>query len=847
MLLVQRRKQLLLRGAIVGWYSVGGDDDAKFATYLVSALRQAGLTLGTEGLQAYVRSDGRALDALVGSIVDALEESERETHLFLDDFHRSGDSRSLRLIDACLEHAPAGFHVAVGARVRPELRFGPLLAAGQLIEIAFSDLRFDEDEARQFLLAQGVDVPAARVAELLRSTDGWAVGLQLLAFSLREEREAADPTRSPPSFHGRSKAALYEYLETETIRHLAPGELRFLTQISICGRFNRDLCEWLTSEPASEAYLRRFRTRNLFLIPLDTPETEPWFRFHHLFSAFLLDLLQERDPDAIPVLHRRASEWFAARGLFDEAMPHALAIEDPVHAVKILEQMIAVSPSPRLPDVLKWCEALPREATRRNAAICIARAESEVSFRRFDAFERTMQDAAQLDDVPPEDVFRLRLLQAYALLAQDRTQEGLAEVEPLLPRLPMGNPWLDIFVADVGGYLLIGAHRFQQALELVRSCSKPTPAGGAEFLLGPYIASVEGFCHMVQGDVREARRSLSAVLEQVRSDERYPIEALCVAAAMLAEAHYHANELDGARELLARYFDMTSTTGLADNLIAAHRVRARIERLDGNPLAAARTLAQLDELGLRQRLDRVVAWSLYDRIVVALEDAEFLRAHELLARLDRLVSRHPSGSAPGITDEIPLAGLLAHAEIAWRTGTDATCVAQIRQAASAALAIGRRLPAVRLGFMAAAALLRDGRRGDALSAARPELAIARELGMVRVLIDLGPSIEPLAAALAKDTAVSAQDQAFLKTCTSGLLDEATPSSTRLTSATDLLSGREGEILGLLGTGLSVKGIAKSLCVSPYTVKWHLKNVYVKLGAVSREDALARARARGILA
>ena len=52
---------------------------------------------------------------------------------------------------------------------------------------------------------------------------------------------------------------------------------------------------------------------------------------------------------------------------------------------------------------------------------------------------------------------------------------------------------------------------------------------------------------------------------------------------------------------------------------------------------------------------------------------------------------------------------------------------------------------------------------------------------------------------------------------------------------------------LLDRALSVKTIARALNVSPGTIKWHLKNVYAKLGAVSREDAVAKARTLKILA
>ena len=56
-----------------------------------------------------------------------------------------------------------------------------------------------------------------------------------------------------------------------------------------------------------------------------------------------------------------------------------------------------------------------------------------------------------------------------------------------------------------------------------------------------------------------------------------------------------------------------------------------------------------------------------------------------------------------------------------------------------------------------------------------------------------------------------------------------------------LTAREIEVLELLGKGFSAKSIGRSLDISPTTAKWHLKNVYGKLGAISREDALARAR------
>jgi DNA-binding NarL/FixJ family response regulator len=62
----------------------------------------------------------------------------------------------------------------------------------------------------------------------------------------------------------------------------------------------------------------------------------------------------------------------------------------------------------------------------------------------------------------------------------------------------------------------------------------------------------------------------------------------------------------------------------------------------------------------------------------------------------------------------------------------------------------------------------------------------------------------------------------------------------------VLTGREREIVRLLGAGRSNAEIASALFVSAATVKTHLAHIYEKLGVRSRYDALGRAVALGLL-
>jgi DNA-binding CsgD family transcriptional regulator len=69
----------------------------------------------------------------------------------------------------------------------------------------------------------------------------------------------------------------------------------------------------------------------------------------------------------------------------------------------------------------------------------------------------------------------------------------------------------------------------------------------------------------------------------------------------------------------------------------------------------------------------------------------------------------------------------------------------------------------------------------------------------------------------------------------------------IATPTSELSDRELEILKLLATGASNKDIARQLVISPNTVKVHLRNIFSKIGAVSRTEATLYAIREGLVA
>ncbi len=62
----------------------------------------------------------------------------------------------------------------------------------------------------------------------------------------------------------------------------------------------------------------------------------------------------------------------------------------------------------------------------------------------------------------------------------------------------------------------------------------------------------------------------------------------------------------------------------------------------------------------------------------------------------------------------------------------------------------------------------------------------------------------------------------------------------------ILSPREKEILREIENGLSYKDISAKFNISPHTVHTHIKNIYEKLQAKDRQEALISARKKGII-
>jgi LuxR family transcriptional regulator, maltose regulon positive regulatory protein len=355
------------------WVSVdpGDNDPQRLWWHVASSLERACPELPAAGLMAPLR--GRVPDisgGFIPSLVNALAGLGVPVVIVLDDYHLIKEHSCHHQLEYLLMHLPAPAAIALSTRADPPLPVGRLRAAGDLAEVRMRELRFTEDAAAELLRATAaVELSPGELSELLEWTEGWPAGIYLAALSLRERSE---PGSFVHRFTGSDRYAA-DFLTEEVINRQPPDIRHFLLHTSVLSRFIAPLCDAVAGTANAADILGCLERANLFVVPLD--DNREWYRYHHLFSRVLLSQLARAEPDAVPLLHQRASDWHARFGSAREAIDHALAAGNVTGAIELIARnWQPFVDAGRVATVRGWLRVLGDEQVRASplAAHCAA-------------------------------------------------------------------------------------------------------------------------------------------------------------------------------------------------------------------------------------------------------------------------------------------------------------------------------------------------------------------------------------------------------------------------------------------------------------------------------------------
>ena len=843
--------------AAVAWVSLdeGDNDVGRLLAHTFAALRGAGITIDVAALDLLRADPAAAVGALVNEVArTADEDPDRRWILALDDYHAITAPEVHAAVSFLLDHLPGELHLLVATRSDPPLPLARLRSRGQLVELRAADLRFTPAEATEFLnTVMGLDLTAADVRALDERTEGWAAGLQLAALSLRGVADPRAVAGFIDAFAGSNRFVI-DYLADEVLARQPAAVRDFLLRTSILDRLTGSLCDALTGDTHGAGMLADLDRGNLFLVPLDDQRT--WYRYHHLFADVLRARLQAEQPDAVPELHRRASAWYAGRGLAEDAVQHALAGEDFDRAAYLVEE--------KLPDIrrtrqdgllLGWLRALPDRVVRRSPVLTIFAGWSRMLAGDLDGLESRLDDAQRVLIAGEADAgLRARwadtdeLRTAPATIAVHRA--FLAQARGDLPgivrharhALDLAGPDDHLARSGGAGFLALAAWSAGDVAEALSTFSQAVASLHAGGNLVDELDTTIPLADMwvTAGRPSRARRLYEQALQTAtKRGEPYP-RATADLHTGLAELDWEAGDPTGAKEHLEtarglaehsfitenqhRWFvAMADVHAGAGDFPAAHELLDRGAAVyqagfypDIRPLAAVR--ARLHIAG--GDLPAAAAWAEAAGVTVH-DDPGFLHEYEHLTLVRLVLAQHRAAQGNG--PPRPVLDLLARLE-------------------AAALRTGRHRSVVEIRLLQALAHQATGDLPTALTTLANAVAEAPEAdSYVRLFLD---ERDPMVSLLRH--AATASGDGAMQAHARRLLRHAAPAADGAQPLPDPLSQRELEVLRLLDSELTGPEIARRLYVSVNTLRTHTKRIFTKLDVTTRAAAVRRAHDRGLL-
>ncbi len=830
-------------GMRVGWVSLE-PEDASIEVFLDYALAALGRPVASAGAAMPPTRRAAVSLLLAASLVD-----ERRTLLFLDDYDRLGGELD-ELVRLLVERAAPRLHLVIGSRLQPEIGLAELRAKGLVVELGPPELRLGFREA-QALLADGGrrGITEGDIALLLQRTEGWPIALRMAGDFAQSHPDAAAPLTA---FSGRLDD-LANYLYEAILRTLAPDEQRALLALACVPRVCGELLNVLVGRRDGGALLQRFARRNVLLSRLD--EEGRWYRLHPLLAEFARERLAQEDADAPRELHRRAADWYAAQRLLPEALRAAAAADDATRLARLLDRaggwrltvdgrvgllranLGAIDDDTllRFPRLAMARPLLLAKSAARAQAVAWNEKVRQASTGFTDPRESAAPgfDAAQLQREAP----MLAIIVGWYLdeappggFAAEiaRMQEGLdATIDPL-------------FAGSVGNircYELACMRRHAAAWDAAeQSLMAIDGAGFPDQEL--YLRFVEAGILTERVRLGEAQLLLQQVQQRAERDGGVGTDLAAIAEVLLARVLTLQGDAAGAAELLERSLAQTLEQDTwFDIAWAGCAAQVGVAMLGGDEAAAAAAIDKGVADAERGRLRRLGAR---------------LQAH----RIDRLLAQGAIEKALALAEALDLAAIEAHYADIDRRVSDAAALtlervefarggpgAAQRLAANLAapierwLAEGSVLQALEALLLLAVA---EQARGHSSACAH---ALDRALGLALPGHVLQPFVEhgrPLVGAFEQALVRAGGRGApnlrarFLSTVQDSLRRLSSPPARRGPQA---LSPREAEIAALLAQGLSNKLIARELALSEGTVKFHLRNLYAKLGAHNRDEVL----------
>jgi len=826
------------------WYSIDETDSTQgdFFRYLLASLQKLDKSLETPF--ASLAGAGKAVSCMevVSKIIVVLAERTSRIFLVLNDYHLVDSQEVHEAIFFLVRHLPQSLHLVFTSRKELPFALSRHRAMGDVNEINSHRLKFAEEEAAELLqqVSQAQLAPW-QLKEAYERTEGWPIGLQMTALSLRNNTDDSPTSSMQPITN---KLAL-DYLLEEVLQSQSQEMQDFLVRTSILQRLHPDLCNALLEIENSSDYLNLLEAGGVPIVPLD--EERQWYRYHHLLTELLRSRLDE-PAVSTSVLHIKASTWYAERDFLGEAFYHAFASKNFDFTADLLEQRVnELIYNYETNAARYWINKLPKPVLDNHFLLKLYDALAIWSledYRDMDArIERLDQDFERLTLEFPrwKKSFAADLLQAikvgclfYKDFSEDSIEQAQKALESFLPESSVSRGIVGAVLGSAYNHCgdLIGA---ELSLQKVIAISPTLISINLMLEVSALLADTKRY----QGKLRESEAVLDDTMLWVEREKVAPANVFARLSVRRAYIEYHRNNLHAAMKHVKRSIEHAKKNTDSGSMMQSYHVESLILVALGKHREVVDLIEEAREIANSGRSTLRIAFIETVAVELALMLGEFEKVSQWVEREERSVAPSFNMFAERKTILLAKWALMQN---------DPQKAIEIVDALRPQSAAQQRYEAILTMDIIHAVALNALEQPDAASAIlESAVSFAQDGGYIRPFVEYASDLYNLLLALRKSSlgTVRVFVPALIKACTSEI-EPASSSKRVVLEYGEILTPRETEIVQFIYSGMTNKEIAETRFVSLNTVKTHVKSVFGKLRVGNRKEMIFRVKELGLV-
>ncbi len=822
------------------WYKISESDNRQGVLLAsLGALLKATLQKNDSPNEAHIAGDPDSIEQLA----DLFSRSPKKHILFIDKLERLHAPEAVTVLNSLIEFSSQSLFFIIASRTEGIVPLSSYRAHNQLMHISFSELEFTASEVSSLFGGEIDETQAIGFGEI---TGGWPVALwyaQNNPENLDELQDAFVNSEAPylPS-------DLTEFIDEQIYYRLPSGVRDMLVNMSIFDQFDIKQMGYVC-RVADSANLMSSIHLAPFLFAVD--ERSGRFQYSSVFREYLRRKLSFCDDEKVNTLHQRAADWFERSGNLYEAIFHVNQAGDVAKMLAIFCSAGGVEIGLR--EGIKQLERLvalfPLEVRERDSQLLLSRALLYMKDGKLDLGHRFLDRAHQemKANTPDTSLEYYESIVVMLLAVYEDSQVSLEEIaefedraKQLMPERFWSQGWFNNLLCMM--YYAVGEmDRAKKVASVALEFYRASGAVYSQVFIHIHLALI----HSIQGDIAVTRVELEAARELCREHFSPDAGLTAIVNVLIAEIAYEQGEDDIAQQLLSSALE-------------------RVEQHEGWVEVFIRGYVTASNLAFAQA-------SIEGAFVILEHGSSIAQGRNLprlarimdIQKLELLTLAGDHSQAYSIVEALSLEDYLFNPK-------------QIQ--------VGDFQESYRVVHALSRFGIDNGYAESALQLLEPVISEQQQFGHVSFLIK---SLILKTLALVKLDRVDLSDQVFhglveqisthdyvmsylsegkpLKNFVSGFIKRRTLSKlpsdqvaflgriladkNALESEGDssnILSPKEFEVLKNLSAGYPNKVIGRSMNLTETTIKFHLRNIFAKLGVRNRLMAVEVARAKNII-